>query len=52
MLEKTNTTTSPWKIIKSDNKKSSRLESISHVLSMFEFSRTKINKSPKASKNE
>lgn len=52
MLEKTNTTTSPWKIIKSDNKKSSRLESINHVLSMFEFSRTKINKSPKASKNE
>lgn len=49
MLDKTNTTTSPWKIIKSDNKKSSRLESINHVLSMFEFSRTK---SLKTSKNE
>jgi polyphosphate kinase 2 (PPK2 family) len=52
MLDKTNTSGNPWKIIKSDNKKSSRLESINHVLSMFEFSRAKTNKTSKTSKNE
>jgi polyphosphate kinase 2 (PPK2 family) len=50
MLDKTNTTINPWTIIKSDNKQSSRLESIKHVLSMFEFSRTKISNALNTSK--
>jgi polyphosphate kinase 2 (PPK2 family) len=44
MLDKTNTPGNPWKIIKSDSKKSSRLESIKYVLSLFEFSSNNLKK--------
>jgi polyphosphate kinase 2 (PPK2 family) len=44
MLDKTNTAGNPWKIIKSDSKKSSRLESIKYVLSLFEFSSNNLKK--------
>ena len=44
MLAKTNGSINPWTIIKSDNKQSSRLESITHVLSIFEDARDKITK--------
>ena len=44
MLDKTNTSGNPWKIIKSDNKKNSRLESIKYVLSLFEFSSNNLKK--------
>jgi len=50
MIDKTNTSENPWKIIKSDSKKSSRLESIKYVLSLFEFSRNNLNKSLKSPK--
>jgi polyphosphate kinase 2 (PPK2 family) len=50
MIDKTNTSENPWKIIKSDSKKSSRLESIKYVLSLFEFSRNNFNKSLKSPK--
>ena len=50
MLSQTHTTKNPWTIIKSDNKQHSRLESINHVLSMFEYSRNKIKTSLKLPK--
>ena len=37
MFSKTHTTFSPWIIIKTNNKKEARLESIRHVLSKFEY---------------
>ena len=50
MLSQTHTTKNPWTIIKSDNKQHSRLESINHVLSMFEYSSNKIKTSIKLPK--
>ncbi|AWV97077.1 polyphosphate kinase 2 [Arcticibacterium luteifluviistationis] len=37
MFSKTHTTFSPWIIVKTNNKKRARLESIRHVLSKFEY---------------
>lgn len=37
MFSKTHTTYSPWMIVKSNNKKIARLESIRHVLSHFDY---------------
>lgn len=37
MFSKTHTTFCPWIIIKSDNKKTARLESMRYVLSLFEY---------------
>lgn len=37
MFSRTHTTFSPWTIIKTNNKKLSRLESIRHVLAQFEY---------------
>ena len=37
MLSKTHTSFSPWTIIKTNNKRTARLESIRHVLSRFEY---------------
>ena len=39
MFSKTHTSFSPWIIIKTNNKKEARLESIRYVLSQFEYSR-------------
>ncbi|MDG1374456.1 MAG: polyphosphate kinase 2 [Flavobacteriaceae bacterium] len=39
MFSKTHTSISPWIIIKTNNKKQARLESIRHVLSQFEYDR-------------
>lgn len=39
MFSKTHTSFSPWIIIKTNNKKEARLESIKYVLSQFEYSR-------------
>ena len=39
MFNKTHTSFSPWIIIKTNNKKEARLESIRYVLSQFEYSR-------------
>ena len=39
MFNKTHTSFSPWIIIKTNNKKEARLESIKYVLSQFEYSR-------------
>ncbi len=40
MFSKTHTTFSPWIIVKTNNKKIARLESIRYVLSQFDYSRT------------
>ena len=37
MFSKTHTSFSPWIIIKTNNKKQARLESIRYVLSQFEY---------------
>ena len=37
MFSKTHTAFSPWIIIKTNNKKEARLESIRHVLSKFDY---------------
>jgi len=37
MFSKTHTSISPWIIIKTNNKKQARLESIRHVLSQFDY---------------
>ncbi len=37
MLSRTHTTFSPWVIVKADNKKVARLESMRHVLSQFDY---------------
>jgi len=39
MFSKTHTSISPWIIIKTNNKKQARLESIRHVLSQFDYDR-------------
>ena len=39
MFSKTHTSITPWIIIKSNNKKQARLESIRHVLSQFDYDR-------------
>jgi polyphosphate kinase 2 len=39
MFSKTHTSISPWVIIKTNNKKQARLESIRHVLSQFDYDR-------------
>ena len=39
MIGKTHTSITPWIIIKSNNKKQARLESIRHVLSQFDYDR-------------
>ena len=39
MFSKTHTSMSPWVIIKTNNKKQARLESIRHVLSQFDYDR-------------
>lgn len=39
MFSQTHTSFSPWIIIKTNNKKEARLESIRHVLSKFEYDR-------------
>ena len=38
MFSKTHTNFSPWTIVKTNNKRTARLESIRHVLSQFEYS--------------
>ena len=38
MFSKTHTTYSPWMIVKTNNKKTARLECIRHVLSQFDYS--------------
>ncbi len=37
MFSKSHTTYSPWMIVKTNNKKVARLESIRHVLSQFDY---------------
>ena len=37
MFARTHTNFSPWTIVKTNNKKQARLESIRHVLSRFEY---------------
>ena len=39
MFSKTHTTFSPWIIVKTNNKREARLESIRYVLSQFDYSR-------------
>jgi len=42
MFSKTHTTYSPWMIVKTNNKKVARLESIRHVLSQFDYEGKKL----------
>jgi polyphosphate kinase 2 len=44
MLEKTDTETAPWFIVRSDDKKRARLNGISHILSLIPYKRIKKDK--------
>ena len=37
MFSKTHTTFSPWTIVKTNQKKTARIESMRHVLSLFDY---------------
>jgi polyphosphate kinase len=44
MFSKTHTTFSPWIIVKSNDKREARLESIRYVLSKFDYTKSKSSK--------